>query len=296
MTEASTKQAVAVLGTGIMGIAIARNLHAAGFEVRAFNRTAAKAQPLSREGITVSDTAAGAVAGAQWVVTMLSDADACEEVMAGPQGALAALCDDAVWLQMSTVGVDGLQRLVRLAADRRIAIVDAPVVGTKEPAENAQLVVLCAASERDCDRAQPVFDAIASKVVRLGPAGAATRLKLVLNNWLVSLVEGLAETIALAESLDIEPGQFLEAIRGGPVDAAYAQLKGSLINERKLSTASFPLKHAYKDATLVLEAASDRGLELAETQAAAAKFAEAIAQGHGDDDIAAAYYASTKRS
>jgi 3-hydroxyisobutyrate dehydrogenase len=282
---------VAVLGTGIMGGPMARNLRAAGIGVQAWNRTPEKARKLSASGVDVAERPADAVAGADAVVTMLADGSAVEHVMA-EQGALAAMDDEAIWIQASTVGVQVIRRLSELAAQRGVGFVDAPVLGTREPAEAGELVVLAAGDERLRDRCQPVFDAIGSRSRWLDGVGAATRFKLVLNGWIVGLVETLAETIGLARALDIEPGAFLSAIEGGPLDCGYAQTKGAAMVEESFEPPSFPLRLAAKDARLVLEAAREAGLSLPLIGATSSQFERSIQQGHGDEDMAAAYWAS----
>jgi 3-hydroxyisobutyrate dehydrogenase len=289
MAEQSTT--VAVLGTGTMGAPMARNLLRAGFDVRVWNRTRERAQPLEQDGATVADSPAQAAAQADFVLTMLPDADAVASVMQGDRGALGAMPDDAVWLQMSTVGLAGTERLSALASERNVAFVDAPVVGTKEPAEQGQLLILASGPEDQRERCAPIFQVLGSRTMWLGPAGAGTRLKLVINDWLTILVEGLAETIAFAEALGVAPHQFLEAIEGGPLSPPYAQLKGRAMIEHQFSP-SFKLRLARKDVGLVLEAAARHDLELPIAEAVARQFDRAIELGHGEEDLAATYYAS----
>jgi 3-hydroxyisobutyrate dehydrogenase len=289
MTENST--AVAVLGTGIMGAAMARNLLAAGMEVRVWNRSREKAEPLADDGAKVADSPAEAAEGAGIVLTMLADADAVAEAVSGEDGALSALPDDGVWLQMSTVGIKGHEKLARIADEYGVAYVDAPVLGTKEPAEQGQLIVLASGPEEVRDRCEPIFDAVGSKTLWLGPAGTGSRLKLVTNNWIVGLLSVLAETISLAEALDVDPSQFLEVIKGGPLDMPYAQMKGQMMIEEEFPT-SFSAKLARKDVGLVLEAAEASGLRLPLTEAASTHFDEAINAGHGEEDMAAIYQAA----
>ena len=137
---AGSENVVAVLGTGIMGAAMARNLLGAGVEVRVWNRSREKAEPLAEDGATVADSPEEAVEGEGTIVTMLADAGAIAEVLGG--GALSGLAEDGVWLQMSTVGLQGNERLARLAGEHGVAYVDAPVLGTKGPADGGQLIVL----------------------------------------------------------------------------------------------------------------------------------------------------------
>ena len=279
---------VAVLGTGIMGAAMARNLLEAGMEVRVWNRTREKAEPLAADGAEVAETPTGAAEGADFLITMLSDTGAVEEAVGGD--VLAALAGGGVWLQMSTVGTEGCARLEELAAGRGVAYVDAPVLGTKEPAEQGALIVLASGPEEVREKIRPVFDAVGSKTFWLGPAGAGSRLKLVVNNWIVGLLGVLAETMALAEATGVDPARFLKVIEGGPLDLPYAQIKGKMMIDDEFPT-SFSLKHARKDAVLVLEAAGEEDLRLPVAGAVTAHFDEALDAGHGEEDLAAVYRA-----
>ena len=279
---------VALLGTGIMGSAMARNLIKAGMEVRAWNRSREKAEPLAEDGAIVVDTPAEAAGGADFLLTMLSDADVIEDVVSN--GVLPALAEGAVWLQMSTVGEEGNEKLARLAAESGVAYVDAPVLGTKAPAEQGQLVALASGPEDVRGRCDPVFDAVGSKTVWLGEAGEGSRLKLVVNNWIVGLLGVLAETVAFARATGVDPQKFLETIEGGPLGLPYAQMKGAMMIEEDFPT-SFSARLARKDAGLVLDAAGSRDLRMAVASAVAARFDEAIEDGHGEEDMAAVYRA-----
>jgi 3-hydroxyisobutyrate dehydrogenase len=282
---------IAVLGTGIMGAAMARNLLSAGMEVRVWNRSREKAEPLTDDGATVADSPTEAAEGAGFVLTMLADADAVAEAAGGKNGALSALPEDGVWLQTSTVGLEGQEKLAGIADEHGVYYVDAPVLGTKEPAEQGQLIVLASGPEEVRERCQPVFDAVGSKSLWLGSAGAGSDLKLVTNNWIVGLLGALAETISFAEALGVDPNRFLEVIEGGPLGVPYAQMKGQMMIEEEFPT-SFSANLARKDANLVLQAAEANGLRLPLTEAAAEHFDEAINAGHGEEDMAAIYQAT----
>jgi 3-hydroxyisobutyrate dehydrogenase len=278
---------VAVLGTGIMGGPMAKNIAAAGLDTRVWNRTREKAEAV--EGATATDSPADAVEGADVVVTMLADGPTVETVMT-EGGALDAMGDDAIWLQTSTVGVHSMERLAGLAEERGVTFVDAPVLGTKAPAEKGELTVLASGPEDARETCTPVLDAIGAKTVWLGQAGEGTRLKLVTNTWLLSLLCDLGESLAFAESMGVDPRAFLDAI-DGPVGSPYAQMKGPMMLERDFTT-SFPLKLALKDMELVLEAADRYDAEMPVAGAAAQSFRRAVEQGHGDKDMAAVYHAS----
>jgi len=283
---------VAVLGTGIMGGPIARNLSAAGFDTKAWNRTREKAEPLGRDGVEVADTPAGAAGGADAVITMLASADAIGDVMRGEGGALGAMREGSIWLQMSTIGIAGTGEMEALAGDGGVVFVDSPVLGTKQPAEQGKLVVLAAGPADALEACAPLFEAIGAKTITFEEPGQATRLKLVLNNWVLSVTVGTAETIALAERLGVDPKQFLAAIEGGNLDSAYAQMKGGMMIDRSFDDASFPLRLALKDAKLVLDAASGNGERPALPSAIEKRLSQADDLGHGDEDMAAVYWAA----
>src|SRR5215208_35505 len=219
---------------------------------------------------------------------MLSDAEGVADAVGGENGPLPVLAEGGVCLQTSTVGAEGSDRLEELAAGRGVAYVDAPVLGTRQPAEQGALVVLASGLEEVRERSQPLFDAIGSKTLWLGPAGAGSRLKLVVNNWIVGLIGVLAETTAFAEASGVDPAKFLEVIERGP---PYAQLKGRMMIDEEFPT-SFSLRLASKDAALVLAAAEKGGLRMAVAEAVAARFDEALDAGHGEEDIAAVYHAA----
>jgi 3-hydroxyisobutyrate dehydrogenase len=289
------RPAVAVLGTGRMGAPIADNLLSAGFAVTVWNRTAARAAPLAAEGATLARSPADAAGGVDVVLTMLTDGDAVEDAMTGSAGALASLQPGSVWIQMATVGDEWTERLATLARAHGVEFVDAPVSGSDGPARAGQLVVLASGADELRVRLQPVFEAIGSKTLWLGPAGNGTRMKLVLNNWLASQVEAVAETIALTEALGVDPQLFVDTIDDGPLGSPYAVAKarGMLAGE---FTAGFALALAYKDVGLALDAARKRGVELPVTQSLVPRWREAMAGGHGDQDVSAVIAVASPRA
>jgi 3-hydroxyisobutyrate dehydrogenase len=256
---------VALLGTGLMGAPMARNLLSAGHDLRVWNRTRERAAAI--EGATVCDTPAAACDGAEVVVTMLADAEAVEQATGGLD------LGDAVWAQMSTIGIDATERLARGA------FVDAPVLGSKTAAEQGTLTILASGPHKLC---RPVFDAVGRTVDLGGEPGAGQRMKLVLNHWVLALVEGVAETVLLAERLGVDPQRFLDIIDGGPMGPPYAKLKGTNMIERRYEP-NFSLKLARKDADLIAEIAGDLPL----ARLVSERMGRAIDAGHGDEDFSA---------
>ena len=283
MREMSDKPTVAVLGTGTIGLPVARNLARAGFGVRAWNRTRDKAEPLAADGVTVTDTAPEAVVGADLLLTLLSDGPAVEEVMtdAAPNAR-----GGATWIQSSTVGISATARLAELAAEHDLVFVDAPVLGTKEPAEKGELVIFASGPDEAKQTCAPIFDAIGKATRWVGDAGAGTRLKLVVNTWLLAVVEGAAEAITLARGLGVDPKELLETLAGGPLDMPYLQLKGKAMIERRYEP-SFKASLGEKDASLIVEAAERSELELPLIEAVHEAVERSVELGHGDEDLAA---------
>jgi 3-hydroxyisobutyrate dehydrogenase len=275
---------IAFLGTGTMGMPIARNLANAGFSLRVWNRSPERAQPLAEVGAEVCASPAEAAHGADVLITMLNEAATVLDCAAEAVPALEA---DGIWIQMSTIGVEGIELCKELAERSNVQLVDAPVLGTKGPAEKGELVVLASGPRNALGACEKIFDAVASKTVTLGRVGEGTRCKLVTNNWLLGLTAVLGESIVLAESLDIDPRAFLEAIADGPVDSPYAHIKAKNMLERDFSEPSFKLDLARKDAFLVLTEAEDAELELPILRAVAARLDQASNQGLGDQDMSA---------
>ncbi|MFF7365210.1 NAD(P)-binding domain-containing protein [Streptomyces sp. NPDC008125] len=289
MTDTLT---VSVLGTGIMGAAMARNLARAGHSVQVWNRTRDKAEPLARDGARIADTPAEAVDGADVVLTMLYDGAAVAEVM---RQAVPALRSGTAWVQSTTVGVDAVEALAAFADEHGLVFFDAPVLGTRQPAEAGQLLVLAAGPAQQRAAVAPVLDAVGARTVWTGGSGAdggATRLKLVANSWVIAATTATGESLALAKALGVNPQDFFDAIAGGPLDMGYLRAKAGLILDDGLEPASFAVTTAEKDARLIVEAGQRYGVRLDGAAASADRFARAAAQGHGHEDMAAAYFAS----
>ncbi|MFF9624475.1 NAD(P)-dependent oxidoreductase [Streptomyces griseosporeus] len=289
MTDTRT---VSVLGTGIMGAAMARNLARAGHSVRVWNRTRAKAEPLTADGATVAGTPAEAVRDADVVVTMLYDGDAALDVM---RDAAPALRPGTAWVQSTTAGLDSVPALAAFAREHGLVFYDAPVLGTRQPAEAGQLTVLAAGPVEERPKVVPVFDAVGVRTVWTGEDGAeagATRLKLVANSWVLAATAAAGEALALSKALGVDPQRFFELIAGGPLDMGYLHAKADLVLGDRLTPPQFAVATAAKDARLIVAAGEANGVRLDVAAASAARLERAAAQGHADEDMAAAYFAS----
>jgi 3-hydroxyisobutyrate dehydrogenase len=277
---------VALLGTGTMGAGMARSMRRGELDVTVWNRTRERAEPLREHGVTVSDTVADAVSGAHAVVTVLSDENAIHDVSGE---LLDALSDDAVWIQSSTVGPDGMGRIEVRAG--KASLLDAPVLGTKQPAEEGKLAVLVSGDADRIERVQPVFDAIGAKtVVVSGRIGDASALKLACNAWVLTITAAAGQSLAIADALGVEPKLFLEAIADGAADTPYAQLKGDMMLRGEFP-AAFAVDGGRKDLGLIVEAAGKAGVDPRVLEAVEALYGRAAEDGHGADDLAAVYTA-----
>ena len=273
---------VALLGTGTMGAGMARNIAKAGIPLRVWNRSRERAEPLAEHGIEIAATPAEAVEGADVVVTMLFDAPAIEEAMKDVQ-----LGPDAVWAQMSTVGIEDTARLAALT-DR---FVDAPVLGTRQPADQGTLLVIASGAAELEPLVTPVFDAVGGRTMWVGDEpGAGTKLKLVVNGWMGFLIAGTGQSMSFAEALGLDPKLFLEAINGAASDSLVARAKGSAIINNDFSP-NFSLDGAAKDMLLISDALRGAGIDTSVAQAITGMLQKAQDLGHGEKDMISVYHA-----
>jgi 3-hydroxyisobutyrate dehydrogenase len=277
---------VALLGAGTMGAGMAQRMLDLGFPVNVWNRTPGPAAALAQRGATVRAKPTEAVADAEVVVTMLSNADAVADVMLRG-GTLDALPSDATWAQMGTIGVEAIERLAAEIARRRphVVFVDAPVSGSREPARNGRLLILASGPDRSHDAVDAVFAALGQRTLWLGRAGTASRLKLVLNAWLAFEIEAAAEASALAERLGVPYAALANAVTGGPLASATALSKLAKMEGGDYS-ADFSLEWALKDLDLALAASGAETTPV--VMAIAERWRRLVAQGHGHFDISAA--------
>jgi 3-hydroxyisobutyrate dehydrogenase len=250
-----TSPTVTVLGTGVMGAGMVRSLRRAGLPVRMWNRDPGKARALTDTGAEAFEDPAEAAAGADVLLTMVLDADAVLDVVRRARPARGTL-----WVQSSTVGVEGARRTAGLAAELGLVLVDAPVLGTKQPAEEGKLVVLASGPDDAREPLAPVFDALGSKTLWLGEAGNGSRLKLACNAWVFMVTAGVAQSIALTRALGLDPQRFVDAVDGGPLDLPYLHLKSANMIKGEHPVA-FGLTGAAKDARLIRDALTAAGID-----------------------------------
>lgn len=276
---------VAVLGLGAMGHAFAANLLKKGFSVSGWNRTRSRGEDLLSSGLRLCESPRQAVADADVVILMLSDGETTQGVL---NELLADLKNGAVVSQMGTIGIAATEQLIETFRQHRpdAVFIDAPVSGTRAPAEQAQVLVLASGDRARAAAIEPVFAAISKGAKWLGEAGAGTKMKLVANAWLVSLMQGLAESTRLADRLGFSPDEFWQILDGGPLAAPYAKGKLAMIAGDDYAP-QMQLTWALKDARLALEAAGDSPMPGLET--IAGLWQQAVEAGYGEKDLSVIY-------
>ena len=278
-----TSPKLAVLGLGTMGRAMASSALRNGISTVVWNREPAVATLMADRGAEVAPSAADAVKGVDVVITMVTDTEAVTSI-AVDLGVLEALPPGAVWAQMSTIGVEGTATVGSIVEKERadVLFLDAPVSGSKVPAEQGKLVIFASGSEQARPIVQPVFDAIGQRTVWLGPIGAGSRMKLVNNTLLAFSAEGVANSLALALRLGLDVRSVVEAFEGGPLISPWTAGKMARIARNDYSP-EFPLALALKDVHLALEEADpDRFAVLASV---AREWQQLVDQGLGSEDV-----------
>jgi 3-hydroxyisobutyrate dehydrogenase len=280
---AGTHEPVAVLGIGSMGHGMAASALRAGIPTIVWNRRMEATRDLAELGAQVAGTAAEAARQAAIVVTMVTDADAVLSI-ARDQGMLAALAPGAIWAQMSTIGVAGIDRVAAMAGAERpdVMLLDAPVSGSKDPAERGQLTIFASGPGEARERVAPLFDALGQRTIWVGEAGAGTRLKLVNNTWLAFATEAVAASVALGSRLGLETETVVDALGGGPLVSPWQAAKLQRIADGEFS-AQFALALALKDVRLAMQAAADG--QFAALACLADEWQEAVDQGLGGQDL-----------
>jgi 3-hydroxyisobutyrate dehydrogenase len=274
---------LAMLGLGTMGSGMAGSALRAGIPTVVWDRYPQVAEAFGERGAKVAPTARDAVQDVDVVITMVTDGAAVRAI-AVDLGMLEAVPSGAVWAQMSTIGVPETERIVSLVAERRpdVLLLDAPVSGSKIPAEQGKLTIFASGPEQARPKVEPVFDAIGERTVWLGPAGTGSRVKLVNNTLLAFTAEGVANSFALAHHLGLEAATLLEAFDHSPLVSPWESHKFERIAAGDYS-AEFPLKLALKDVRLALEGVDPGHLEV--LASLAQEWEQIAEQGAGDEDV-----------
>ena len=275
--------ATAFLGVGAMGHGMATSALRAGIPTVVWNREPEATRDLAWLGADVAETAADAARRAEIVVTMVTNADAVISI-ARDQGMLAALAPGTIWVQMSTIGVEGIERVAALVEAERpeVILLDAPVSGSKLPAEQGQLTIFASGPEEARSRVDPLFEALGQRTIWVGAVGAGSRLKLVNNTWLAFTSEAVASSIALARRLGLGTETVVGALDGSTLVSPWQAAKLQRIAKDDYSS-QFGLSLALKDVHLALQAADDG--RFAALASLADEWQQAVDDGLGDQDL-----------
>lgn len=272
---------IAFLGTGIMGAPMALNLARAGHNVTVWNRSPEKAEALAEEGLAVAATPTGAVAGADFVVAMLSDGPVCEAVLIEGQ-VIGAMKHGAVLVVMSSIPVGTAKRLAEMARAQGKGAVDAPVSGGEKGAIEGTLAIMAGGVAADFAAAAPVLLAM-GRPTHVGPDGAGQLAKLANQVIVANTIATVAEALLLAERGGADPAGVRAALLGGFADSTILRLHGQRMLDGDFKPGG-PSKYQLKDIRTALEQASEAGLDLPVSTLVGQLFESMIAHGGGDTD------------
>ena len=274
------------MGLGIMGSAMAANILKAGYSLTVYNRTAAKAEPLAQLGAKVAASPKALAQAADIIIVMVTGPEALYELLFGPEGAAAAFGPEQVFINMSSVSPSFTLELGKELAPTAIRFVDAPVSGTKKPAEDAQLVILASGNRQRVQELEPLFLTMGKKVVYCGKTGQGSMMKMFINLLLGLMMAGFAESLNFGRLGGLDLEAMLDVVASSAMNAPMFQVKAPNFKEKNYP-AAFPLKHLAKDAKFVLDTAYELGAPVPAGQMLLHLYRLGVAKGWGDEDISA---------
>jgi len=280
------KPKVGLIGLGLMGLPMGRNLLKAGFPLTVWNRTRTKAEQLEKEGAKAANSPREATAASDVTFTIVSDPPALEQVLWGEPGALAGLREGSVLIDSSTVSPALARRVSQACAERGADFLDAPVTGGTWGAEKGELVFMVGGKKEVLDRVEPVLQAVGKRFFLLGPNGAGQTVKLAMNLILALEVEALAEGLELVTRAGVAGERLMEVLQSSMGRAPVLDVKAPVILKRDF-TPSFPLRLMLKDVGLAMDLAKENGIELPAGTAAYRAYSAVKAAAKTDVDYAA---------
>lgn len=281
-------QTLGFLGTGIMGTAMAHRLLDAGYELRVWNRTPSKLKPLLDKGARAENTPREVAEHSGITLAMLADPEAAHSVFFGEDGVCQAMAPEKSYIDLSTVDPHTPQQIAEAVEDKGGRFLEAPVSGSKKPAEDGTLVVLAGGNSKLYSEAEKIFSVIAKKSFYLGEAGRGAQMKLVVNMVMGSMMTAFSEGLALAEESGLDPEQLIDVLQNGALANPMFQIKGPNMLKEDY-TVNFPLKHMQKDMRLAVALGDESGQPLFAAASANEQFKRALAAGSGDLDFSAVH-------
>lgn len=280
------KAKVGFMGLGIMGSAMAANILKAGYPLTVYNRTAAKAEPLAQLGARMAASPKALADDSAIIIAMVTGPEALYELLFGPQGAAEAFGPEQVFINMSSVSPSFTLQLGKELAPTAVRLVDAPVSGTKKPAEDGTLVILASGNQQRVQDLEPLFLTMGKKVIYCGKTGQGSMMKMFINLLLGLMMEGFAEALNFGRLGGLDFEAMLEVVASGAMNAPMFQVKAPNIRDHNYP-AAFPLKHLAKDAKFVVDTAYETGAPVPAGQMLLHLYRAGVAQGWGDEDISA---------
>jgi 3-hydroxyisobutyrate dehydrogenase-like beta-hydroxyacid dehydrogenase len=280
------KQKIGFLGLGIMGSAMATNIHRAGYPMLVYNRTPEKCEPLAGQGAGVASDPRHLAQVSDVIIAMVTGPEALDQLLFGPRGAAAAFNEKKVFINMSSVPPRFTRDLAAALAPTGVTFIDAPVSGTKKPAEEGALVILAGGREEAVTGLEPLFAAMGKKVVYCGEVGQGSMMKMFINLLLGVMMAGFAECLNFGRLGGLDLEAMLDTVFAGAMNAPMFQVKAANFREKNYPPA-FPLKHLAKDAKFVVDTAYETGAPTPLGQMLLHLYRLGVARGWGDEDISA---------
>jgi 3-hydroxyisobutyrate dehydrogenase-like beta-hydroxyacid dehydrogenase len=286
METSSMKPKIGFMGLGIMGTPMAANLLKAGYPVMVYNRSPEKAAPLVKQGAGLASSPKALAKAADVVIAMVTGPEALSDLLWGPHGAGGAFNHSKVFINMSSVSPRYTRELAAELEPTGVTFIDAPVSGTKKPAEDGALVILAGGPQDKVKALEPVFLAMGKKVVYCGAAGQGSMMKMFINLLLGVMMEGFAEALNFGRLGGLDMDAMLETAFSGAMNSPMFQVKAPLLKEKNYP-AAFPLKHLAKDCKFVVDTAYELGAPVPVGQVLLHLYRLGWAKGWGDEDISA---------
>jgi len=279
---------IGFIGLGIMGSRMAANLLKNDYHLTIHNRTKSKAEPLIESGAKWAESAAETAKEADILITMLSEPEAVSAMAFGEKGFLSVLKEGSLWIDSSTVNPYYTGEMTQMASEKNIRFIDAPVAGSKAPAEKGELLFLVGGADQNVKEAAPLFDVMGKKYIHIGENGKGTSLKMVFNLLLGQAMHSFGEALKLGESLHLEEKMLFDILLESPVVAPFVKLKRHKMENKEFSP-EFPLRWMHKDLMLASETAYEQGIKLKVNDMVREAYRNAIDNGRGDEDFSAIY-------
>jgi len=280
------KQKIGFMGLGIMGIPMVANLLKAGYPVMVYNRSPEKADPLVKQGAGLASSPQALAKAADVVIAMVTGPEALNDLLWGPEGAGGAFNHSKVFINMSSVAPSYTRQLAQELTPSGVIFIDAPVSGTKKPAEDGTLLILAGGPQAKVKELEPLLLAMGKKVIYCGAAGQGSMMKMFINLLLGIMMEGFAEVLNFGRIGGLSLEAMLDTVYSGPLNCAMFQMKAPNLENKTYPTA-FPLKHMTKDAKFVVDTAFEMGAPVPVGQVLVHLYRTGVAQGWGDEDVSA---------